>query len=419
MTGSTAVSGVGVWQTWRETPNTARALLLGTLVNRLGSFLQVFIVLYLIHDGFSDAQAAGALGAYGAGSVLGMLVGGLVSDAFGGRRTIVASMTCSAVFLLLVYYLGPYPAKLVVLVAGGAASQAYRPAAASLLSGLVPRGRQVMVFAMNRLAINIGATVLPLAGVVLSAVSYGLLFGAEAATAVCYALIAVVALPRRTPSVRAPGDMASGPPTEDRPARTGALAGIPRDRRYLLFCSAILLHIVIYVQHVVILPLFLQYHHFPTLVYGVLTSINGFLIVTCELFVTKFTQNRPVRIVVACGIGLTGLGMCLYDVRLGLVGLVLATLMWTLGEMIGGPTIYFAYPAHAGPTALRGRYLGLSNAVYGLGNTIGPVVGVLAWNRFGDGSWLLCGAVGVLAVTAGWCGVRPDVMERDPGGGNP
>ena len=67
----------------------------------------------------------------------------------------------------------------------------------------------------------------------------------------------------------------------------------------------------------------------------------------------------------------------------------------------------------------RGRYLGLSNAVYGLGNTVGPMLGVLAWDRFGDVSWLLCAVIGGLSVAAGWYGVRPGVLGRDQRGDGP
>ena len=64
-----------------------------------------------------------------------------------------------------------------------------------------------------------------------------------------------------------------------------------------------------------------------------------------------------------------------------MLGLV-ATMLWTFGRSSSGPMS--AYPATAGPPALRGRYIGASQAVFGLGFARGPIVGVAAWNRFGD-----------------------------------
>jgi hypothetical protein len=112
---------------------------------------------------------------------------------------------------------------------------------------------------------------------------------------------------------------------------------------------------------------------------------------------------------------LTGLGMSLYAPQWGIAGLVVATLVWTLGEMVGAPTMYFAYPAHAGPGARQGRYLGAANAMFGLGNSLGPLLGVAAWTYLGDGMWWLCGATALVAMAVSRYGIR----DGAPGGARP
>ncbi len=54
----------GVFQTLRQMPRYTRFALLGVFVNQLGAFLQAFMVLYLTYRGFSESEAALALGAY-------------------------------------------------------------------------------------------------------------------------------------------------------------------------------------------------------------------------------------------------------------------------------------------------------------------------------------------------------------------
>ena len=44
---------LGVVATWRLTPTSAKALLAGVFVNRLGGFLQIFLILFLTERGFS------------------------------------------------------------------------------------------------------------------------------------------------------------------------------------------------------------------------------------------------------------------------------------------------------------------------------------------------------------------------------
>ncbi|HZB50924.1 MAG TPA: MFS transporter, partial [Mycobacteriales bacterium] len=171
---------VGIWATWREAPPAAKALLVGIFVNRLGAFLQVFLVLFLTTRGFSAVQAGTALAVFTVGAVLGGIVGGTLTDRIGPRLTILVSMLGGAVLVLSILYLTSYPALVVVVGLAGAVGGAYRPAAGTLLSELTPRDRQVMIFAMYRLFYNLGNTAAPLIGAALVAASYDLLFWGEA-----------------------------------------------------------------------------------------------------------------------------------------------------------------------------------------------------------------------------------------------
>jgi predicted MFS family arabinose efflux permease len=199
--------GIGVWNTFAQSPLPVRAILLGIFVNRLGAFFQTFLVLFLTERGFSKFEAGFALTGYGVGSMIGVVIGGALADRLGPRLATLASMGGSAVMLLSVLYLRHYPALLVAVVLVGVIGQLYRPASATLLSELTAPERQVMIFAIYRWAMNLGTTAAPLVGALLISVSYDLLFWAEAITAVCYGAIAAVAPTRR--------------PISDRPAATG------------------------------------------------------------------------------------------------------------------------------------------------------------------------------------------------------
>ena len=134
-----------------------------------------------------------------------------------------------------------------------------------------------------------------------------------------------------------------------------------------------------------------------------MVAVNGGIVIGCELLMTKLTQRWRPRIVVMSGFVLLGGGMAVYDVPLG-VGIFLAgTLIWTLGEIIAGPTV-FAYPAMIAPEGLRGRYLGTSQAMFALGTAVGPVAGIAVWHAFGKAVWLWCAgacAVGLLCARFG------------------
>jgi len=123
----------GIWVTLRESPVAVKALLAGVAVNRLGAFLQVFLVLFLTHRGFSEVRAGTALSIYGAGAVLGLVVGGALSDRLGPRRATLLSMTGTAVLILGILYVRNYLALLLVVALVGAVGRIYQPASATLM----------------------------------------------------------------------------------------------------------------------------------------------------------------------------------------------------------------------------------------------------------------------------------------------
>jgi MFS family permease len=277
----------------------------------------------------------------------------------------------------------------------GAISKVYRPAAAAVMAELTPRDRQVMVFAMYRLVLNIGTTAAPLLGAALASVSYDLLFWGEAVAALAYAFVALAALPRKRAA-------APGKPGAE-PARAGYKV-ILSDRRYLAYLVAMLLNAAVYMQYLSTLPLAVRDAGYETFWYGVLVSINGAVVIGFELLMTKVVQNWQIRTVLTVGFLLLGAGMALYALPGGLAVMVAATLLWTLAEIIEGPTM-FAYPALAATEETRGRYLGAAHAMFGIGSAIGPIAGVALWTGIGATAWVVFGLVSVLALIPAWYGV--------------
>jgi len=396
---TTTDESAGIWATIREAPVPVKALLVGVFVNKLGWFLQVFLVLFLTTSkGFTPVQAGTALGVYGGGSVIGLIIGGSLSDRIGPRAAVMISMFGMAGFVLAIAYVPSYTAVLVTVALAGAVGQFYRPASAALLTELTPKHRQVMIFAVYRLAMNLGTTAAPLIGAALVAVSWNLLFIGEAVAALAYAAVAIVALPKRSP---APVQDT----TDDQPAAGGYIA-VLRDYKYVLFLLCMFINAAIYMQYLAVLPLHMKADGLSTWWFSAVVALNGFIVITCELLVTKVVQNWPARIVAMTGFVLLGGGLAFYALPGGLAIFVIGTLLWTLAEIIGGPTM-FAYPGMAAPKPLLGRYVGSAHAMFGLGSALGPFLGVWVWNTSGAQVWVWCGLAGAIGVVLAYFGMRP------------
>lgn len=411
---SADAKAAGVFRTIRDLPGSARFLLVGVFVNQFAAFLQPFLVLYLVHRGFSEGQAGLALGAYGVGAVLGLFFGGGLTDRLGPRLTIVVSMIGSAALVVSISLLDSLPLIIAVVALTGAANQSYRPAAASLLAESVSEARQVMVFAMNRIALNLGTVSGPLVAAWLITISWDLIFWLDGATALLTGLIALFLLPKRAVSPAGDAAPAAGPTTP--PAPPAGYRTVLRDHRYLFYLAAMFANALIYVQVFTVLPLTITDAGYSTVVYSLVFTVSAGMVITGELLVTKYTQHWSARVAAGLGLALFGLGLTGYGVPAGLVFLFASVVVVTAGQMIGGPTL-FAWPAKVAPAAVRGRYLGASHGLFGVGQAVGPVVGVLIWQQLGRQFWFVCGAVAAVAVFCAVAGMRKPAPASGTGTG--
>ncbi|MGW7412388.1 MFS transporter [Streptomyces sp. NPDC054863] len=394
-----------VMQALRGIPGPVRLVLVGMLVNRLGNFLQIFLILYLTAKGFSATEAGLALGAYGAGSVVGVLMGGSASDRIGHAWTIAGSMALAGLGTLILPHFDVLPPIIVVSALIGLLAQMYRPASAALLVERTPEDHHVMVFAVYRMAFNLGTTVGPLLGALLISHSYHVIFYLEAAAQLVFAVFAL--------TLARSGGGSAQPSAEDHtPGQSHSYTAVLRDTRYVLFLLALFLNAVVYIQHTSALPLQIKADGHGVGFYSALLSLNAVMVICLELLFTKYVQQLPGRIAVTLGVGLVGVGMNLYVAGPGMAVYVVATIVWTSGEMIGTPTAS-AWPGRVAPGQLRGRYIAAAAFPMQIGYAIGPVLGVAAWQASSASVWWLSGVLTAGAVAAAWVGMR------DPRAGKP
>ncbi|MCK2215436.1 MFS transporter [Actinomadura sp. ATCC 31491] len=373
--------------TLRRLPATVWIVSLGVLVNRIGNFLPVFMVLYLTGRGFSPAAAGLVLGAAGLGNVAGNTVGGYLADRIGRRWTIVASMAAAAGLTAAVPFLASLPALVALAGLAGAAAQLYRPAAAALLVDATGSDQQrLAAFAVHRFAMNIGAALGGVLGGVLATVSYVGLFLGNAAACLLFGLIALVLL-RDVPVTGAPE---GHDPAGTRAGYREALA----DRRLRRFLLMTLLAEFIYIQSTVGLPLHVEAAGLTPADFGLLMGLNGVLVVLLELPITSAVSRRRPERVLALGNLLTGAGLALTGWAGDMGWLAATVLLWTLGEMLYA-AMAGAYLGGLAPPAMGGRYQGLYGAAITLGTGVGPLLGGAVYAYRDWALWAVC-AVGGL-----------------------
>ncbi|AVT30016.1 MFS transporter [Plantactinospora sp. BC1] len=386
---------VGKWfqDTTGGLPRTFWYLWAGTLINRLGSFVLVFLAIYLTTErGFSEFQAGIVLGLWGAGGAVGTLTGGILADRWGRRPTLLTAHLGAAAMMLALGF-----ARDLWLVALGALllgmfAEAARPAFGAMMVDVVPERDRLRAFTLNYWAINLGfASAAILAGLAAEA-SYLLLFVVDAVTTVTTALIIFLRV-RETRRVRLDAAGLVAP-------HRGGLGSALRDRVFVGFVGLNILLALVFMQHISMLPIAMGQDGLSPSTYGSVIAVNGVLIVAGQLFVPRLIRGRGRSRVLALAALITGLGFGLTAFADAAWFYVLTVLIWTLGEMLNSPS-NSTLIAELSPAALRGRYQGLFSLSWSVATFAAPVAGGFVREQFGNSAlWLGCAVLGGVVAVA-------------------
>ncbi len=369
---------VNPWRGLSAMPREIWVLFTATLVNKAGSMVLAFLVLYLTRSlGFSVGTAANVLLLYGAGALVAAPSGGYLSDRLGPIRVMRASLLLSGVIMLVFPLARSLTLVVVLTLALALAAESFRPASLTIFGDLVGPAQRKTAFSVNRLAINLGMSVGPAAGGFLATISFRWLFLVDGLTSVAAgAILAAVSFPHHRHEQGTRKIEAAVSPF----ARSSRAY---RDPKLILFLAGVFPVAVVLFQHLSSMSVFLVRDlHFSAATYGLLFTLNCLMIVFLEVPLNLRTSHWPHRRTLALGALLFGVGFGALAIAWNIWSVVATVVIWTFGEMFFFPSMA-AYLTDIAPAPRRGEYMGLSQMVMGLAFMIGPWGGMLILARFG------------------------------------
>ncbi|NGM14600.1 MFS transporter [Verrucosispora sioxanthis] len=375
-------------------PATFWYLWAGLLINRAGAFAMLFLSLYLTAArGASESLAGVVVGAYGAGGAAGVLLGGVLADRWGRRSTLVAAHVVTAalmVALALSQHLGVI-AALALLV--GVTHSMPSPAFVAAIVDVVPEHRRSRAFNLQFWAFNLGMAVASMLAGLLAEASYVALFLVDAVATVATAALIAWKVPE-TLARRQPG---ANPIVGARGPRRPGLHTALTDRHFLVFVGLTFVLAVLTMQASTIMPLAMRTDGLGPSSYGAVVALGGVLIVLGQLFVPRLIDRHRKAHVLALSTALLAVGFGALAIADHLAFYLGACVVWTVGSMLAAPP-NAQINADLAPPALRARYQSVFYLAFPAASFLAPTLGGFSLQRWGDGHWLLVGALGLLAA---------------------
>jgi MFS family permease len=371
-------------------PREVRLLIAARAVNRLGAFSLPFLTVSLTTRFDASAAAAGFISAaFGLASIPSRLIGGYLADRVGRRRTITVGLIACAAAQLGIAASGSLPVVAMFAILLGLAFEVYEPPSQAMIADTVAAtGERVRAYSMLNAALAVAGMAAGLLAAALGQWDLRWLFVVDAVTCLVCAVTVHLTLPLDHP---VPSEGVTENHRADSPWRDPSL-------RVMFACGTLLA--LVYLQVMIALPLSLVDRGLEAGDAGLLSTASALTMMAGPPLL-RFTRlsTLPASRTLASGYGLMALGLLGYAQAHTLAAHLVATLVWSLGDLLLVGRIY-AIVADLAPPHLSGRYMAVYGLTWGIAGVAAPITGTQLLHRAGPATlWTAMAAVClVLAV---------------------
>lgn len=399
------------WSGLKDIPRNIWLLSIGTMINRAGMMVLPFIALYCVERlEVGIAESGLVIASFGVGAFVSAPFAGKLSDKIGSVQLMIISLFLSGIFLFFYSLVNDFYLFLVLSFFWAIISEAFRPASMAFISNEITGARRKTAFAVYRLAINVGMSIGPVLGGILSTIDFSLLFYVDGGTSIAAGTFLLFSGMKTHQSQNETVN-------ESSEKRNIEKFSILKNKLFLYFLVALIPVDIVFFQHIGAFPLFVVNElGFSKSMFGILMAINTVLVVIIEVPLNDAMRNWKHWKALALGSILAGGGFGLLMFNPGLFFLVITVVIWTFGEMILFPAAG-DYVATISPSEKRGEYMGYFQMTFSASLVLGPLLGTKVLDEFG--STILWGSVillGLISTVMFW-GLRfkkiPDSTEQE------
>ena len=346
-------------------------LSLALLINRSGSMVYAFLTLYLTDKlGFTMLDSGTMFSIFGAGSLVGVYLGGRLVKPLGAIRTQICGLLLAPPILLLVPLFEDFYLIGVVIFFYAMCTSSIRPANSVAVSQFADPTLMTRAFGLQRMAVNLGFSIGPAVGGLLAMYSFNWLFIADAATTAMGGGILIWFF-----GFRKYAKTESAAQMQKAAEETGESGSPLSDHRFLMFLGLLLLSSLVFMQYCATYPKYLQeYYMMSKFEIGLMFSVNTVLIVVLEMLVVNKVKTFPQLRTIGWGCFLSCCGFALLPLGNTMWFCVFSVCVLTVGEMLNSP-LASGYVANRSLNRDRGMYMSAYSMTLSLAAIIGPPLG--------------------------------------------
>ena len=354
-------------------------LALVMLINRSGSMVLPFLGVYMTaHLKFSIENTGIVLSFFGIGSVIGSWLGGFITDRIGEYKVQYLSLLLSVPLFCLIPLFKTEAGVALIILLQSIVSDSFRPANSVAITKYAKPENITRAFSLNRMAVNLGFSIGPALGGILSAISYDFLFYSNALAALLAGLIYIWFFYKRNKLAKIKAKKVQEVleiKKENSPYSDG---------KFLIYCFFCMLFSICFFQLFSTLTIFYKdTAHLSQQSIGYILGYSGFLVVLLEMGLVQiaekyFTLARTMFL----GTFICGLSYAMLGFDHSIITLVISMSLLSTGEI-------WALPFMSTITALRsgknnkGAYMGLNGISFSIAFIVTPYLGTLIAEKFG------------------------------------
>ncbi|KPH10959.1 MFS transporter [Chryseobacterium sp. ERMR1:04] len=367
-------------------------LALVMLINRAGSMVLPFLGVYMTdHLHFSIENTGVVLSFFGIGSVLGSWLGGMITDKIGEYKVQYLSLLLSVPLFCLIPIFNTEVGVAGIILAQSIVSETFRPANSVAITKYARPENITRAFSLNRMAVNLGFSIGPALGGILSAISYEFLFFSNAFAALTAGLMYIWFFGKRN-------KLAKLRAKKVKEAIIIKKENSPyKDRKFLVYCFFCMLFSICFFQLFSTLTIFYKdTAHLSQQSIGYILGYSGFLIVLLEMgFVQIAEKYFSLAITMLLGTFICGFSYAMIAFDYSMITLIISMTLLCIGEIWTLPFMSTITAMRSGKNN-KGAYMGLNGISFSIAFIITPYIGTMLAQKFGfNALWI---GTGVLAT---------------------